>query len=103
LAKISKVYCKIKPEDLGNLALVTFQLASYNQLLVPILALDRYFYQRRYKTEFRETFSESSDDIEMTSEKGVIESEVIIIYHFQTVAECTSMEKDITNSLKVSQ
>jgi hypothetical protein len=79
---------------------VTFQITSYNQIIIPLLALDKYFLKRRYKYEFSE-LETTPDSVEETSSDGVIQAEETVIYHFQSYAEFTTLEKDITNALKV--
>lgn len=88
------------PQDIGNLAMATFQTALFSQLLIPIMALDEYFFKQRYRKEINETASEI-DSIDETAEAGVIETEEVVIYHFQNVAEYTTIERDLTNAIKV--
>lgn len=88
------------PQDIGNLALATFQTALFNQLLVPILALDKYFHKHRYHKEINESASDI-DSIDDAADAGIIEIEEIVIYHFQDVSEYTTIERDLTNAIKV--
>lgn len=64
------------------------------------MALDEYFFKQRYRKEINETASEI-DSIDETAEAGVIETEEVVIYHFQNVAEYTTIERDLTNAIKV--
>lgn len=100
ITKVSDCIAKVKHEDIGNLALATFQTALFNQLLIPIIALDKYFYRHRYRKEINESASDI-DSIDNTADEGVIETEEIVIYHFQNVAEYTSIERNLTNAIKV--
>lgn len=102
ITKVSESMCKVHHQDIGNLALATFQTALFHQLLIPILALDKYFFKQRYRKEISETASDI-DSIDDTTEEGVIETEEIVIYHFQNVAEYTTIERDLTNAIKVSK
>lgn len=79
---------------------MTFHKASYNQILIPLLALDKYFIKRRYKYEFSE-LETTPDSVEETSSEGIIQAEETVIYHFQSYGEFTTLEKDLTNALKV--
>ncbi|KAL7030400.1 hypothetical protein ACKWTF_006642 [Chironomus riparius] len=99
ITKISENICQVSQNDISNLALVTFQIASYNQIIIPLLALDKYFLKRRYKYEFSE-LETTPDSVEETSSEGTIQAEETVIYHFQSYAEFTTLEKDITNALK---
>lgn len=94
--------CKVNHQDIGNLALATFQTAHFNQLLIPIMALDKYFYKQRYRKEINETASSDIDSIDGVADEGVIETEEIVIYHFQNIAEYTTIERDLTNAIKVN-
>ncbi|CRK90828.1 CLUMA_CG004518, isoform A [Clunio marinus] len=100
LGKICENFSNIRG-DISGLALACFNLALFNKLIIPILALDAYFYNRRYRKKFIEIDSESdADSIDETAEKGIIETEENVLYHFQHVTEFTSIEKDIVTSLK---
>jgi hypothetical protein len=68
---------------------------------VPILALDKYFHTRRYRKEINESASDF-ESIDETADAGIIEIEEIVIYHFQDVAEYTTIERDLTNAIKVT-
>lgn len=87
-------------DDIAILSLVTFQKSNSNQMIMPLLALDKYFYKRRYRFELNELDS-SPDDIDEASAEGLIQAEETVIYHFQNISEYTTMEKNITNALKV--
>lgn len=71
------------------------------------MSLDKYFYKHRYRKEINESgmmgvsSSCDVDSIDDTADEGVIESEEIVIYHFQNIAEYTTIERDLTNSIKV--
>lgn len=81
--------------------MVCFNLALFNKLIIIVLALDSYFFEKRYKQKFSEMESELDlDSIDETAEKGIIETEELVLYHFQNVTEFTSIEKDIVNALK---
>lgn len=99
ITKVCSYIEKVDPQDIGNLALVTFQQASYNQIIMPLLALDKYFYKRRYKYEINE-FDSAPDDIGETSSEGLVQAEETTIYHFQSIAEFTTMEKNLATALK---
>lgn len=71
-------------------------------MLVPLLALDKYFYKHRYRMAMNELDS-SPDDIDETSTEETVRAEETVIYHFQNIAEYTSMEKDLTNAIKVKK
>lgn len=102
ITKVSGCIDKVKQhQDIGNLALAIFQTALFSQLLIPIMAFDKYFYKHRYKKEMNETASDI-DSIDMAAEENVIETEEILIYHFQNVAEYTTIERDLTNAISVS-
>lgn len=101
ITKVSDCIAKVNhANDIGNLALATFQTALFSQLLIPIMALDKYFYRHRYRKEIDESASDI-DSIDNTADEGVIETEEIVIYHFQNVAEYTAIERNLTNAIKV--
>lgn len=101
LGKICDNLSNVRQEDISGLALACFNLALFNRLVIPILALDSYFYNKRYRKKFLEMESESDmNSIDETAEKGIIETEENVIFHFQHVTEFTSIEKDIVNALK---
>lgn len=82
--------------------MATFQTALFNQLLIPIMALDKYFYKKRYRKEINESSASDIDSIDDTADEGVVETEEICIYHFQNLAEYTTIERDLTNAIKVN-
>lgn len=93
---------KVSPNEIANLALVTFNnISSYSQIIVPLLALDKYFSKRRYRFELSELDTPSVDSIEETPMQGICQAEETVIYHFQNFAEFTTLEKDMTSALKV--
>lgn len=100
ITKVSGLFHDVQPQDIGNLSLATFQTALFNQLLLPILALDKYFHKHRYRKEMNESGSDM-DSIDEAADAGIIEVEEIVIYHFQDVAEYTTIERDLTNAIKV--
>lgn len=66
-----------------------------------MLAFDNYFFIKRYKKKFVEIDSENDmNSIDETAEKGLVEVEDNVIFHFSHVTEFTSIEKDIVTALK---
>lgn len=101
LGKICDNFSNVPPAEIGRLALVVFNLSLFNRLIVPVLALDSYFFEKRYMQKFAEMDSELDvNSIDELAEKGIIEAEENIVYHFQELVEFTSIEKDIVNALK---
>lgn len=101
IGKICENFSNVQPSEIGSLSLACFNLALFNKLVVPVLALDNYFFNKRYKKKFAEMDSEANvESIDEVSENGVIEAEKNVIFYFQSVTEFTSIEKDIVNSLK---
>lgn len=101
MGKICENIQNVHPNDIPRLALACFNLSLFNRIIIPVLALDAYFFNKRYMKKFIEMESESDvDSIDETAEKGVIETEENVIFHFQHVTEFTSIEKDIVTSLK---
>lgn len=100
ITKVCGCFDKVGHHEIGNLALVTFQQASYQQMIMPLLALDKYFYKRRYRFILSE-YESAPDDIEETSSEGLFQAEETTIYHFQNTAEFTTIERNITTALKV--
>lgn len=101
MGKICDNLPNVQQSDIPRLALACFNLSLFNKIVIPVLALDSYFYNKRYMKKFVEIDSENDvDSIDVTAEKGVIETEDNVIFHFQNVTEFTSIEKDIVNSLK---
>lgn len=100
LGKICDNFSNVRHEDISGLAHACFNLALFNRLIVPVLALDSYFFKKRYKSKFVELGSEDLNSIDEVAEKGIIETEENVIFHFQHVTEFTSIEKDIVNALK---
>jgi hypothetical protein len=87
--------------EISGLALACFNLALFKRLDIPVLALDTYFYNKRYKIIFTEMESESDiDSIDETAEKGLIETEDNVIFHFQHVTEFTSIEHMLEKALR---
>lgn len=73
----------------------------FSQLIVPILALDQYFWIKCYKKKFIELSSESAfESIDEVADNGIAQTEKTIVYHFQMVTEFTNIEKDLVNALK---
>lgn len=100
LGKICDNFSLVRHEDISGLALACFNLALFNRLIVPVLALDTYFYNKRYKKKFIEMSSDDLNSIDEVAEKGIVETEENVIFHFQHVTEFTSIEKDVVNALK---
>ena len=100
MGKICDNFSNVPHDDISGLALACFNLALFNRLIIPVLALDTYFFNKRYKKKFIEMGSADLDSIDEIAEKGIIETEENVIFHFQHVTEFTSIEKDIVNSLK---
>lgn len=101
LGKICDNFSNVNQGDVSGLALACFNLALFNKLIIPMLALDTYFFNKRYKHKFIEFDSANDfDSIDETAEKGVIEMEENVIFHFQQVTEFTMIEKDIVAALK---
>lgn len=67
--------------------------------MIPLLALDSYFYSKHYKKKFLEMDSDV-ESIDEAAEKGIIETEENVIFLFQHVTEFTSIEKDIVAALR---
>jgi hypothetical protein len=102
--KICACIEKVNHQDIGNLALVTFQLANCNQIILPLLALDKYFFKLRYRFVLSEYESAQDEEmIEETSSEGLVQAEETTIYHFQNVAEFTTIERNISTALKVKK
>jgi fanconi anemia group I protein len=101
MGKICDNLPNVGQSDIPRLALACFNLSLFNKIIIPILALDSYFYNKRYMKKFVEIDSESDvNSIDTTAEKGIIETEENVIFHFQHVTEFTSIEKNIVASLK---
>lgn len=101
LGKICDNIQNVQQQDISGLALACFNLALFNRLIIPMLAFDSYFYNKRYKKKFVEFDSASDiDSIDEIASRGLIETEDNVIFHFQHVTEFTSIEKDIVTALK---
>jgi fanconi anemia group I protein len=101
MGKVCDNLPNVPQADVPRLALACFKLSLFNKLIISILAFDSYFYHKRYIKKFVEMDSESNvNSIDSTAEKGVIETEENVLFHFQSVTEFTSIEKDIVTGLK---
>lgn len=101
MGKICENFSNVPPSDISGLAHACFNLTLFHKLVIPVLALDTYFFQKRYKKKYIELDSASDlNSIDEFSEKGIVETEETVIFHFQHVTEFTSIEKDIVNSLR---
>lgn len=104
LAKLCESLRSIDATEIPSLAHQMFYLCRASQLiLIPLLALNKYFYLHHYKQKFLEMDSEVSDydSIEEAPLKNVNDAEETVIYHFQTVTKYTSIEKDLVAAFKV--
>lgn len=100
-----KICKNLKSSNHNELAAISFQIFELSMLcpsymIVPLLSLNSYFHEKRYIKLYNEMNSESDlDSIEETSDRGIVEAEETVIFHFKTVTEYTCIEKNLVGGL----
>jgi Fanconi anemia group I protein len=103
LAKLCENLRNMDPSNVPGLAHQMFMLCKCSQLIIiPLLALNKYFYLHLYKDSFTELNSEMSDydSIDRAPAENVQHAEETVIFHFQTVTKYTQIEKDLLAGFK---
>lgn len=81
-------------------------LASGSTIIIPILALNKYFYTLKYKKQFDDLLENSEitdyDSIEDMSSHDLLDAEHMVLFHLQTVSENTQIESNLQTVLKVN-
>jgi len=103
LQKICDNLYKMEHSDLAAVSYELFNMTLFNQLVIPVLALDSYFNSNKYNAKFNELCSTNGiDSIDPIAEDGISQTEETICYHFSSITEYTNIQKDLVQSLKVT-
>lgn len=104
LVKLCNTLNQFPALEIPPLAHHLFSLANGSSIVIPILALNKYFYTLKYKNQFDDLLENSEmtdyDSIEELSDKELLEAEHMVLYHLQSIAENTHIENLLLTVLK---
>ena len=106
LVKLCKNLYQLPALEIPPLAHHLLALANGSSIIIPILALNKYFYTLKYKKQFDDLLDNSEltnyDSIEDMTSQELLDAEHMVLFHLQTVSENTQIETHLQTVLKVT-